>query len=248
MPGITLSPPGRWRGSAEEQLEQCYSYLFQMRQQPQLALEQTVEAAPAPRAAPSEPEKPAVEAPAVNALRALILQSAKLVRKEMDKLSTELRGSFVAASDFGAYLEQINSRIEADPTAITQYYKFISEIQGNLDAVSAGFERYRLSTEGYIRTGIVSREDSGAPIYGVAVGQGLTSREVDGETVIDSTQFRSVFTAQRLSFYQGDAEVAYLSDRKLYVENVTVLGALELGPWQLSGSSGFSLKWTGGQG
>ena len=40
----------------------------------------------------------------------LIVQNASYIRREMDKLRTELAGSYVAVSDFGQYLQELNGR------------------------------------------------------------------------------------------------------------------------------------------
>lgn len=242
---VTLSPPAQWSGSALEQLRACYAYLYQMREQLQLALDQTAQ--------PSVPEAPAhapsaapSAAPDTTALRALIVKNAALVEKQLDTLRVELAGQYVAQSDFGSYLAQVNSRIEADPTALTQYYSFAAALRAGVEAVDAAFSSYRVQTEGYIRTGVVAF-DAGLPVYGVAVGQGLTQTQVDGETVVTGTQFRSVFTSGRLSFYQGDTELAYLSNNRLYVQNITVLGTVDIGDkWRVSTENGFVVRYIGG--
>ncbi len=243
---VTLSPPAQWSGSALEQLRACYAYLYQMREQLQLALDQTAQpTAPASAAPASTPGAPS-SAPDTSALHALIVKNAALVEKQLDTLRVELAGRYVAQSDFGSYLAQINSRIEADPAALTQYYSFAAALSASVDAVDAAFSSYRVQTEGYIRTGIVGFEGE-LPVYGVAVGQGLTQTEVDGETVISGTQFRSVFTSGRLSFYQGDTELAYLSNNRLYVQNITVLGTVDIGDkWRVSTENGFVIRYIGG--
>ena len=83
------------------------------------------------------------------------------------------------------------------------------------------------------------------PVYGVAVGQDLTTHEVDGETVVDQRQFRSTFTANRLSFWQDETEVAYISNNKLYIRSAEVLDGLRLGPWQITASGGLTVQWNG---
>lgn len=244
---LNLNPPDRFRGTTQEQLMQCYSYLFRLHQQLNTAigaLERGGSAAAATAANRVSASGQSKSSEAQN-LKSLIIQNASIVRREMDRLETELRGSYVAVSDFGTYLEEISAKIEADPTALTQYYSFMSSIQADLEQVDSSFQNYLLQTEGYIRTGIVDY-DGDIPILGVAVGQGLTATEIDGQCIVSSDHFRSTFTARRLSFWQGDTEVAYLSDNRLYITNITVLGALALGgKWSISHTGGFTVKWTG---
>ena len=241
---LNLTPPGQFRGTTQEQLKQCYSYLFQMHRLLDTALQTAPQAVAAARTAASQASSNAARE--AESLRALIIQNATLVRREMDRLEAELKGSYVAVSEFGTYLQELNARIEADPEAMTQYYSFLSVLEADLDRVETEFQNYLVQTEGYIRTGIVAWED-GVPVYGVAVGQGLTTTRTDGETVVSSQQFRSTFTARRLSFWQGDVEVAYLSDNRLYITNITILGGLTLGNiWAVTHNGGFTVKWIGG--
>lgn len=111
--------------------------------------------------------------------------------------------------------------------------------------MSAAFEQYRLETEGYIRTGIVCY-DGAVPQYGVAVGQNLTCREVDGETVVGQNDFRATFTASKLSFWQDASEVAYVSNNRLYITNITVLEGMSIGEWEISSENGLVIRWMGG--
>lgn len=237
----TFLMPPRPDGSVEEQLQRQYAYLFQMAQQLNLAAQQVSgEAAPSAAAAVG-----VGEAQQYDTLKSLIVKTARQVEREMERLTARLEGEYVASSDFGTYVERLNSYLEADPAAITQYYSFASALQSDINAVSADFADYRADTQGYIRTGIVDY-DGAVPVYGVAVGQGLTTREVDGETVVEQNNFRATFTATKLSFWQDTTEIAYVSNNKMYINNITVLQAMTLGKWELTTRSGLAFKWIGG--
>lgn len=241
---LILSPPGQFQGTAEQQLRQCYTYLFGLHQQLNAAMGSLDTAVTTATAAAQNARSAPKEE--LQSLKALVVGNASLVRQEMEKLETQLRERFVAVSDFGTYLRELNASLEADAEALTQYYSFLSSLEAEMEAVDSAFQSYLVRTEGYIRTGIVDY-DGEIPIYGVAVGQGLTTLEKDGETVITSGHFRSTFTSRRLSFWQGDAEVAYLSDNRLYITNITVLGSLNLGgSWSVGHAGGFTIKWIGG--
>ncbi len=240
---MTFSPPAQPMGTPEQQLRQVYSYLFSLHQQLNAAMDATdtavtaaTTAAQTARTAPKEETQ---------SLKALIVSNARLVQQEMERVEAQLKSSFVAVSDFGTYLRELNASLEADAEALTQYYSFLSSLEADIKAVDSSFQSYLVRTEGYIRTGIVDY-DGEIPIYGVAVGQGLSTLEQDGETVITSGHFRSTFTSRRLSFWQGETEVAYLSDNRLYITNITVLGALHLGQcWTVGHNGGFTVKWIG---
>ena len=244
-----LMPPAP-QGSVQQQLTAQYAYLFQMAQQLNLVLDGLAGGGVPPAAggagggSAASGDQPEMEQQ-YRTLKSLILRTARQIRSEMDKVRLELQGEYVAVSDFGTYLEQLNSTIEADAAAITQYYKFFSDLQGNVEKISAAFERYRVDTEGYIRTGIVYY-DGAVPVYGVAVGQDLITVEVDGEQVVQQKNFRATYTAGKLSFWQDAVEVAYVSNNRLYISNITVLQAVTLGRWEIGGTDGLSFKWIGG--
>lgn len=221
-----------------------YAYLYGMAEQLNLALSQMEAGQLETAAAISQTAGKSALRQQYATLKALVIKTADVVRAEMDTLAMSLKGEYVAQSDFGSYVQELSAYLEANPEAITQYYKFASDLEANVDAVDAAFQSYRLETGGYIRTGIVYY-DGETPIYGVAVGQGLTTTEVDGETVVDQRQFRSTFTANRLSFWQDETEVAYVSDNQLYIGEVTVLRKLTLGNWVFSTDSGLAIKWGG---
>lgn len=235
-------------GSTEQQLAAQYTYLFQMAQQLNLALDQVATgtaqiSAGGGKSLHGAPQPDTEQQ--LQTLKSLIIKTADTVERRMDQLTAQLRGEYVAQSDFGSYVEQLNAYLEANPEALTQYYSFSSDLRAAADAVDAAFSAYKADTQGYIRTGIVSYDGS-VPVYGVAVGQNLTVTEVDGETVVDPTDFRATFTARRLSFWQDGTEVAYVSDNQLYITGITVLGSLTVGQWRISPGSGLAFQWIGG--
>ena len=50
----------------------------------------------------------------------------------------------------------------------------------------------------------------------------------------------------RLSFWQDEVEVAYMSNRQLYITNVVALDSLQVGKWLVETKNGFAIKWIGG--
>ena len=232
-------------GTVEQQVLQQYSYLFQMAQQLNLALEAAessrtaaVQAAGKSRAAQGTEQE-------YQNLKSLIIKTADTVQRRMDQLSARLEGEYVASSEFGSYVEKLSAYIEAHPDALTQYYSFCSDLQEDVDAVDAAFGSYKAGTEGYIRTGVVYYEGA-LPVYGVAVGQNLTTTLVDGVETVAQNDFRATFTAKRLSFWQDSTEVAYVSDNRLYIRDITVLDSVTLGGWKLASENGLAFHWIGG--
>lgn len=184
-------------------------------------------------------------------LRDLIIKSADVVRQEMDRLATELKGSYVAQSDFGTYLEEISQRIEADPSQLSQYFKFASDIRADVEKVGVDFASYKTDVEGYIRQGIVGY-DGTVPIIGIAIGQDIRTSQTGVETeqgvydVIDKSSNMSVWTTEKLSFYIGGQETAYFSNGKLTVAQIAADRITGAGKWDVSFTSGVKFKWIGG--
>ena len=239
-------------GTVQEQVAQQYSYLVQMAQQLNLALGQLEELgsgageASARRQANARTKQSAAAEEQYETLRSMILKTAEQVNRTTEALTAKLEEEYVAASDFGSYVTKLSAYLEAEPEAVTQYYSFFSDLQANVEKVDAAFAHYKLDTEGYIRTGIVYY-DGAAPVYGVAVGQDLTCREIDGQKVVEQNNFRAVFTATRLSFWQDATEVAYVSNNRLYITNITVLGGIGIGQWSMEAAEGgLAFRWIGG--
>ncbi len=245
--------PASPAGSLRQQVMQQYAYLFQMAQQLNLALEQleqaesgTVRAAGASSGGAAGGTKLAAADRQYQKLRSMIVKTADQVRHTREELTARLQEEYVAVSDFGSYVASLSAYLEANPEAVTQYYSFFSDLKADVEAVDAAFRHYKVDTEGYIRTGIVSY-DGAVPVYGVAVGQDLVCREVDGEQVVEQNNFRAVFTATRLSFWQDATEVAYVSNNRLYITNITVLGGIAIGDWSVEAAeSGLAFRWIGG--
>lgn len=189
---MTLTMPPAPSGSPQQMAMAQYAYLFQMAQQLNLALGQLETGGAGTSSSGGGTAGgggTGKDSRGYQELKSMIVKTAGLVKRQMDQLSARLEGEYVAVSDFGTYVERLSAYLEANPEALTQYYSFCSDLQANMEAVSAAFGQYRTETEGYIRTGIVGY-DGAVPVYGVAVGQGLTVTDVDGETVVDQNNFR----------------------------------------------------------
>lgn len=90
-------------------------------------------------------------------------------------METELRSSYVAKSEFGAYQEQVDAKFTATAENVTQSIRYVSELEGRLDEQAGdlqGLISYRTETKGYIRQGIVGYEDT-VPTIGIAIGQDI---------------------------------------------------------------------------
>jgi len=255
---VKVETPPELKGQESQKLQQIYSYLYRLSENLNVALNSLTHDNFSSAAeyrmtgkGGSAIQTENTLGESYNELRALITNTAEIVRSQMTKIETELRSEYTAiSSDWGTFQENINTTIEATASGIVQRYGYDALIQ-TLQEEAAGFSSYITSTEGYIRQGFIDYDDNGVPIIGIAIGQGLTSTTVtvDGEEFqqIDRTQSCAFYTADRVSFRINGVETAYVSNQKLYIYNVEILGDVVFrGEWALTTADGFKLQWIGG--
>lgn len=221
------------------QLAQVKSYLYQLAEQLKWALDtvetqtkDTVEQAII-AAGPSEMKTPENT---FNSIKALIIKSADIVDAYYEEVSRRLEGQYVATSDFGTYKETTSQEIVANSKSIEQIFTNIQDIVDTVD----GIEESQITTNAYLRSGLLEYGDDGAAIYGLEVGQQNT---IDG---VETFNKFARFTANRLEFYDAgnqDDPVAYISDYKLFITNAEITGTLKLGRYTIDTSDGLAFKW-----
>lgn len=155
-----------------------------------------------------------------NSIKSLIISSADIVNSFYEKVSERFQGEYVAVSDFGTYVEQTSQQIEKTSTNIESFYTNIQEIITDIENIESNL----IEVNAHIRSGLLFTDADGVPVYGLEIGQINT---IDGEKVFNKY---ARFTSDRLSFYdQNDTEVAYISDRRLYIENVEIHSSIQIG-------------------
>lgn len=157
-----------------------------------------------------------------------------------------MSGEYVAISDFGAYSEQTDAKITANSQGITQAYESISNLQANLESVTVDFGAYQVATNQYIRTGLLYIDENNIPRYGVAVGENLTTVEVDGQQVIERKNLVATYVSDELAFWQNNTKIAWLSANKLMTNNIQINGYIDFDNWRVETKNGFTIKWMGG--
>lgn len=169
-----------------------------------------------------------------NAIKSLIIKSADIVEAYTEKMAQTFDGRYVAESDFGTFSETTQNAIAANSSYIEQVYSDVQSISGTVDEIGDEV----IAVMANIKTGILFYDDSGAPVYGLEIGQRNTS---DG---VETFRKYARFVSNRLSFFdENDAEVAYISDYKLYITSAQVTGTLTVGRYVLDTSDGLAFKW-----
>lgn len=232
-----------------------FGYLQEMARQVNFALAQAdeatvkiVERAVSQGVSQSEKTQLAQQAQEALKLRQLIIQTADVIYKEFNQIITDLGSVYVAQSEFGTYKEETSQTIAATAAGTLQE---LSRTQNIVSEIDTSFKEYVTTTSGYIRTGFLFEDvdpDTGQDVWriGVAVGENINV-EIDGETVLDKKNLCATFTSNRLSFWQNGEEVAYFSNKKLYVQDVEYTNRLSVGAWEFKrdDNEGLVIRYTG---
>ena len=225
----------------KEQLIQVKSYLHQLVQELNWALS-TIESGTGTEVKKTETSGAVTKqemTTSFNNLKALIIKSSETVMAYSQAAEERYESLYVAQSDFGTYTEQASQEMKKNSTAIESFFENMQEILTDIETL----EHSLIEVSANIKSGLLYYDDEGIPVYGMEVGQ---RTEIDGEEVFDKF---ARFTSDRLSFYdQNDNEVAYISDRKLYITHVEVKGSFRMGGFVDTVQSDGSIvtKWVGG--
>lgn len=239
---INIRLPKITATTEREQLIQVKSYLHQLAQELNWALTSIESGSSNPTMVVKQVSSNGVTkqemTTAYNELKSLIIKSEETVMAYSEAAEETYNSRYVAQSDFGRYTETASQTIEKNSKSIESFYKDMQEILTDIETL----EHSLIEVNANIKSGILDYDDSGVPIYGVEVGQ---RTEIDGVEVFDKF---ARFTSDRLSFYdQNDNEVAYISDRKLFIDNVEIKYTSRMGGFmdtvQLDGS--IVTKWVG---
>lgn len=225
-------------------LLQVQSYMYQLVEQLNWALKNVVtEASVLPAFAKSQQlsaEDGTAQAQVTfNSIKNLIIKSADIVESFYDKIKIRLEGLYVAKSDFGVYVEQTSQDILGNSMAIEQIFTNLQQIITDIE----GMEHSMIEVNAHIKSGLLYYDAQGVPVYGLEIGQ---RTEIDGEETFNKY---AQFTADKLAFFdQNGYEVAYISDRKLYISDVEITGSLLVGGFKRMVVPGVGVvtKWVGG--
>lgn len=222
---INIRLPNITANTEQGQLLQVKSYLHQLVQELNFALSSiesgnsTVTAAANKQASGNAVTKSELLT-SYNELRSLIIKSSETVMAYSEKAEEKYKSLYVAQSDFGKYTESASQTITKNSKKIESFYEDMQEIITDLDTL----EHSLIDVSANIKSGLLYYDESGVPVYGVEVGQRTS---IDGVEVFDKF---ARFTSDRLSFYdQNDNEVAYISDRKLFINHAEIKNTFRMG-------------------
>lgn len=222
-------------------LQQMQSYMYQLVEQLNWALRNIdsisspVLEKPVTGASTAQKDDPISN---FNSIKGLIIKSADIVTAYYDKIDEllKLSGEYTASSDFGEFKESTTNLVSATDKQLRQDLvdkQTIYDENGNI--------RAELLVNGHIYSGIIEYAKDGEAIVGIEIGQ----------TTNGTFNRFARFTADKLAFYNAinpDEPVAYISDYKLYITHVEIIGSLKEGGYKdiVSADGGIVTKWVGG--
>lgn len=208
-------------GTDREQIKQLTAYLYQLVEQLNLSSGKAAQPVQAPVLTPMAAQAASEEEARSNfdAVKALIIKSADIVNAYYEQIERKLAGVYAAEASFpdgsASYVQKTEAAIQANSNSITQNFANIQQLSGLVNDL--------IDTNAWIKTGLLE-ETEGVPVYGLEVGQKINR---NGQEVFNRY---ARFTADRLSFYdRHDNEVAYVSDRKLYIRSAQIQEELQVG-------------------
>ena len=244
MGSLTLAYPSIAGKTTQEQLESMRRYLCSVTEQLNLAdwsaKAALTEIAQAIDADGLSEEEKKTTLSGYAALKSLIIKTADFAAANSEVWSAKLAGNYVAASDFGTYLEKTQLTIEGNSVGIKQLYDYTAGVNN----------AFSVNAQQYIKTGLLYYNDV-TPVYGVGVGNIETTVTDGGGRIVDRTKNELLtVTPKRISFWQEGMEVAYLSEKKLHFPSgtleaynakltgtITAAAGSAFGPWTISDGS-----------
>jgi len=176
-------------------------------------------------------------------LRSLIVKTAHTVRRELDRLETELKEDYLAVSDFGSYSESVKTLIETTARQTLESYG----LESRLEAAETAVE----NLSGQIRRGIITDPHTGERAVGIAISQKLSftgeTEEILGLThyVLSPGQTLGLYTSSGWQFWINGSRRGWFdsADGMLHSVNLQAEQFVQLGPsWQLSAAGGFGIR------
>lgn len=225
MAEVYFDNPPVLAGGTETKLQQLYNTLFTMSSklndafmQVSIAEQQQAEAR---RTVNNGSDESQTTGDDFTRIKSLILKNAEIVRTEMDELRAVLQTNIQAISDqFGEYQANLQAEITATAEGILQDYQIEERITGVEDET----EDFIKKTSQYIFSGLLNATTQ---TYGIAIGYNVTDNNGD---LVDENKM-STFTADRLSFWLNNSEVAYFSNNTFHIAHGEVTDSMRMGSY-----------------
>ena len=154
---------------------------------------------------------------------------------QAEEILSQVEKLYSSKTDLGNMEENISSQISQTADGITEIFsEKLSVVSEDLSSVGGEVKELASSLDVYIRRGELEEG-----VYGVEIGR-------------SDSNIKARFTNDRLSFFQGLSEVAYISGSNLYITRAEILDYLKIGnttdgyfTFDVS-HNGLEVMWSGG--
>ena len=154
---------------------------------------------------------------------------------QAEEILSQVENIYSSKTDLGDLEERVSSQISQTTEGITETFsENLSSFSEDLSSVGGEVKELVSSLDVYIRRGELEEG-----VFGIEIGR-------------SDSNIKARFTNDRLSFYQGISEVAYISGNNLYITRAEILDYLKIGnstdgyfTFDVS-ENGLEVMWSGG--
>ena len=241
------------QGDEKQQLVALRDYLVRMAQSLDTDIVRTVERT-VERTGSAGQEAIAAESDRIQKLRGLIVKTADTIQHNVDMITEELHEDYLALSDFGAYQEEINTRIVTTARNVVESYNYDAALLA-LDSRMETTESAITSVRGEIRRGLITDPETGETALGIAISEELSftgTEHTEGGLVyyeLSPGQTLGLYTATGWQFWINGSKRGWFDSRDgmLHVANLAVESSLQMGgDWLVTTVGGYGIRYVGG--
>ena len=137
---------------------------------------------------------------------------------QAEEIVARVQESFVSQTEMGELEEKMISQITQSATDVKETFSSqITLTSEELSEINKELADFKETIDVYIKRGLlVEAENPEDDIYGIEIGR-------------SDSNIKARFTNEKLSFIQGEVEVAYISGSNLYITRAEILDYLKIG-------------------
>lgn len=134
------------------------------------------------------------------------------ITQQAESITSQISETYATKNEVNGLEDRVESKIVQTSTNITDNFnKSFTYLSDDISTVGGNVKEFISELDVYIRRGELEPD-----IYGIEIGR-------------SDSLIKARFTNDRLSFYQGTSEVAYISQNNLYITRAEVLDYLKIG-------------------
>lgn len=136
---------------------------------------------------------------------------SKIVQ-QAESITSQISEAYATKNEVNGLEDRVESKIVQTSTNITDNFnKSLTYLSDDISTVGGNVKEFVSELDVYIRRGELEPD-----VYGIEIGR-------------SDSLIKARFINDRLSFYQGTSEVAYISQNNLYITRAEVLDYLKIG-------------------